>query len=287
MNTLVIGGTGLVGSALVGELLSRGVTGVAVVTRSAGKVEELPDGVEGRVADLTDPATFDGVFEGAERLFLLNPVSTTELHEGLSALHEARRVGVEKVVYLSVHNPESGLHIPHFASKIAIERAIRASGLPYVFLRPNNFYQNDFWSRQAILDYGVFPQPIGEPGIARVDVRDVAEAAANALLTSDFDGRAVSLVGPDELTGEDCARAWSEALGRTIAYGGNDLVAWERQSRQFLPAWMVYDLRLMFEVFHQGGFVGTDDDRAATREILGRAPLGYGAFTREVAKMWS
>ncbi len=287
MSTLVIGGTGVVGSAVVQELLSRGETGVRVLTRSADKVGELPDGVEGRVADLTDPTTFDGVFEGTRRLFLLNPVAMTELHEGLSALEEARRVGVEKIVYLSVHNPETGPHIPHFASKIAVERAIREAGIPFVFIQPNNFYQNDFWFRDAILGYGVYPQPIGEPGIARVDVRDVADAAATALVTSDFDGRAVPLVGPEDLTGVDCARAWSEALGREIAYGGSDLEAWELQNRQYLPAWMVYDFRIMYAIFHEGAFRGTDADRDATRAILGREPRAFGDFTREVAAGWS
>jgi uncharacterized protein YbjT (DUF2867 family) len=286
MSTLVIGGTGLVGSAVVDELLSRGEAGIRVLTRSPEKLDALPGSVEGRVADLTDPTTFDGVFEGTRRLFLLNPVAMTELHEALSALEEARRVGVEKIVYLSVQNPEAGPHIPHFASKIAVERAIRASGIPFVFLQPNNFYQNDFWFRDAILQYGVYPQPIGEPGIARVDVRDIAIAAANALTTPDFDGRAVPLVGPEDLTGEDCARAWSEALGREIAYGGSDLAQWELQNRQYLPAWMVYDFRIMYAIFHEGAFVGTEGDRAATREILGRDPRGFDAFTREVAASW-
>jgi len=286
MSILVLGGTGTVGSGVVRELLERGETGIRVLTRSADKASELPQGVEAAVADLTDPTTFDGVFEGTERMFLLNPVAMTELHEGLSALAEARRVGVRKIVYLSVQNPESGVHIPHFASKVSMERAIRESGIPYVILQPNNFYQNDFWFRDAMLQYGVYPQPIGEPGISRVDVRDIALAAANALVSSDFDGRAIPLVGPDVLTGEACARTWSGALGRELAYGGNDLAAWEMQNRQYLPAWMVYDFRMMYATFHEGSFQGTAADLAATREILGQEPRSFDAFTRECAGMW-
>ncbi len=286
MNTLVIGGTGTVGSAVVQELLARGVEGVRVATRSAERARDLPDGVEGVTLDLTDPLTFDGVFEGTDRLFLLNPVAMTELHEGLSALEEAKRVGVARIVYLSVQNPESGPHIPHFASKIAIERAIRASGIPFVFLQPNNFFQNDFWLKDVILQYGLYPQPIGDVGISRVDVRDIALAAANALTDDRFDGRAVPIVGPEVLTGEACARAWSEALGREIRYGGHDLAAWEQQSRAAMPAWMVYDFRIMYEMFLAGDFAGTDDDLAATREILGQEPRDFASFTREVAAMW-
>jgi uncharacterized protein YbjT (DUF2867 family) len=286
MSTLVLGGTGTVGGAVVRELLDRGESGLRVLTRTPENAADLPQGVKGVVADLTDPTTFDGVFEGTDRMFLLNPVAMTELHEGLSALEEARRVGVQKIVYLSVQNPEAGPHIPHFASKIAVERALRASGIDHVILQPNNFFQNDFWFRDALLEYGVYPQPIGEPGIARVDVRDIAVAAANALLTSDFDGQAVPLVGPETLTGEDCAQAWGEALGREIRYGGSDLHAWEMQNRAYLPAWMVYDFRIMYAMFHEGGFAGTEADLDATRRILDAEPRAFGPFTREVAEMW-
>ena len=286
MSTMILGGTGTVGGAVVQELLSRGVSGIRVLTRSEEKIGDLPEGVEGVVGDLADPLTLDGVFRGVDRLFLLNAVAMTELHEGLTALEEARRAGVGSIVYLSVHNPEEGPHIPHFASKVAVEWALRDSGIPYTILQPNNFYQNDFWFQEAMLEHGVYPQPIGEPGISRVDVGDIAVAAANALTTDIFQGRAFPLVGPDVLTGEDCARAWSRALGREIAYGGSDAAAWEEQAREMLPAWMAWDFRIMYEMFHEGGFAATQDDLDATEEILGRPPRSFEDFTREVAKSW-
>lgn len=286
MGMLIVGGTGTVGGAVVAELLERGEAGLRVMTRSPEKAADLPGGVEGVVADLTDPLTLDGAFEGADTVFLLNAVAMTELHEGLTALEEARRAGVGKIVYLSVHNPEKGAHIPHFASKLAIERAIRESGVRFVFLQPNNFFQNDLWLKEGILDHGVYPQPIGDVGISRVDVRDVARAAAAALTSDAFDGRAVPVVGPERLSGTDCARIWSEALGTEIRYGGHDLAAWEEQTRAAMPAWMVYDFRIMYELFLEGGFAATDEDLAATREILGREPRDLAAFAREVAGKW-
>jgi len=287
MSILVLGGTGTVGSEVVRELLERESGEIRVLTRDPNKVPDLPRGVEGVAGDLTDPTTLDGVFDGATRLFLLNPVAMTELHEGLTALEEARRAGVGKIVYLSVQNPEAGVHIPHFASKVAMERALRASGIRHVILQPNNFYQNDFWFRDAIVDHGVYPQPLGDVGVRRVDVRDVGAAAATALLSSDFDGEAIPLVGPKVLSGEACARAWSEALGRGVAYGGHDLPAWEAQARQMLPPWMAWDFRIMYSMFLEGGFEGSDADLAATRRILGAEPRSFHAFTREVAGMWS
>lgn len=288
MSTLILGGTGTVGGAVVAELLERGESALRVLTRSPEKVSHLPKGVEGVVGDLTDPTTFAGLFEGTERLFLLNPVAMTELHEGLTALEEAKRVGVGRVVYLSVYLPESGPHVPHFASKLAVERALRESGLAYTILQPNNFYQNDLWSRDALVDHGIYPQPIGDLGIRRVDVRDIAVAAVNALTASDsrLEGRNFPLVGPESLNGEDCARIWSQALGKPVVYGGNDLGAWESQARQMLPAWMAYDFRIMYAMFQAGGFVGSPDHLDATAEIVGAEPRSFDAFTREVAAGW-
>jgi uncharacterized protein YbjT (DUF2867 family) len=35
----------------------------------------------------------------------------------------------------------------------------------------------------------------------------------------------IEVIGPDTLTGDDLARIWSEATGREIRYGGDDLAA--------------------------------------------------------------
>ena len=50
MKTLVVGGTGTTGGAVVGGLLARGEQ-VRVMTRSAEKARALPAGVEGVVGD--------------------------------------------------------------------------------------------------------------------------------------------------------------------------------------------------------------------------------------------
>src|SRR6056297_850059 len=180
MKTLVIGGTGTVGSEVVDQLLSDD-TEIVVLTRSSDNLEKLPEGVEGIVGDLLQPKTLRTVFKDVSRLFMLNAVSPTECSEGLMALLAAKADGVEKIVYLSVQNADDALHLPHFGAKIPIEQVIKESGIDYTILRANNFYQNDYWFKDAILQYGVYPQPIGGVGLSRVDIRDIAEAAAIAL----------------------------------------------------------------------------------------------------------
>src|SRR5207248_6430967 len=112
MDVLVIGGTGTVGSWVVRELLARGAH-VRVLTRSAEHSKTLPAGAKPVIGDLLDPATVRSVFDGVEGLFLLNPVSMTESHEGLMALNGARMARVRRLAYLSVHHVDRAPHLPH------------------------------------------------------------------------------------------------------------------------------------------------------------------------------
>ncbi len=285
MKILVLGGTGTVGSQVVNELLARDV-GVRVLTRTAEKAESLPEGAEGVIGDLLDPETVRSVFGDTDGVFLLNPVSLTEATEGLMALNGIRASGVKRLAYLSVHNVDAAPQLPHFGSKVAVEAAIKSSGIPYTILRANNYYQNDYWFEDVLLQYGVYPQPIGDVGVSRVDVRDIAEAAAVALTTGEHDGQTYNLVGPDAHTGQSTAEVWSQALGRSIEYGGNDLDVWEQQSLEFLPAWMVFDFRLMYAHFQENGLKAMSDDIERQTELTGHAPRSFEDFARETAKTW-
>ena len=284
MKVLVLGGTGTVGSQVVRELLSRGAE-VSVLTRDPKK--SLPAGVRAVGGDLLDPAAVRSAFAGMDGVFLLNAVSATECHEGLMAVNGARLGAVKKIVYLSVHDVDKAPHLPHFGAKIPVEAAIKASGIPFTILRPNNFFQNDNWSKDALLGLGVYPQPIGNVGLSRVDVRDIAEAAAIALTSGGNDGRTVNLVGPEIHTGKSTAEIWGNVLGRRITYAGDDLDAWEKQSLAFLPAFLVFDFRLMYAFFQERGLKATAEDVERLTALLGHPPRRFDEFAAETARAWS
>lgn len=284
MRILVIGGTGTVGSQVVRELLARKMD-VRVLTRSADKTQSLPAGTQGVVGDLLDPGTVRSVFKGIDGVFMLNAVSPTETHEGLMALNGIRMSDVKRLVYLSVYNLDQALHLPHFGSKLPIESLVKSSGIPYTILRPNNFYQNDYWFKDALLEHGIYPQPIGDIGLSRVDVRDIAEAAAIALTTDGHEGQTYNLVGPDVLTGQSVAEIWTRALGKPTRYGGNDLDGWEQQSLQSLPAWMVFDFWLMYAFFQEKGLKAVPSDVERLTKLLGHAPRRFEDFAQETARM--
>lgn len=285
MKTLVIGGTGMVGSVVVQELLSRNQN-VSVLTRSREKAADLPEGVEGVIGELKSPGTVTSIFDGADQVFLINTVSPTEATEGLMAVIGAGLAGVKKLVYVSVHEVDKAPHLPHFGSKIPIEMAIKESGITYTILRPNNFYQNDYWFKDAILQYGAYPQPIGDAGISRVDVRDIAEAAAIALTTDTYNNTTINLVGPEVLTGKQTAEIWGKVLGKPINYGGNDLDAWEKQMLPYMPDWMVFDFKHMFAFFQKNGLKATSDDIRLQTKMLGHAPRAFEEFAKETAATW-
>ncbi len=285
MKILVIGGTGTVGSQVVRELLARKMV-VQVLTRNEDKAKSLPAGAEGIIGDLLDPKTVRSVFTGVDSVFLLIAVSTTETHEDLMAVNGMRMSGVKHIVYMSVHNLEQALHLPHIGSKLPIETAVKASGIPCTILRPNNFFQNDYWFKEAMLKHSIYPQPIGDLGISRVDVRDIAEAAAIAFATPGHEGQTYNLVGLQTHTGKSTAEVWSRALGKTISYGGNDLDTWEQQSLQFMPAWMVFDFRLMYKLFQDKGFKAAPADIDRQTNLLGHAPRSFEDFAMEAARVW-
>jgi uncharacterized protein YbjT (DUF2867 family) len=289
MKVLVLGGTGTVGSQVVRELQQRKAE-VSVLTRGdkGGSGKPLPQGVKAVIGDLKDVGTVRSVFRGFDGVFLLNVVSPTEAQEGLFAVNGARLGGVKRLVYMSVFDADKAAHLPHFGAKVPVEMAVRESGIEATILRPNNFYQNDLWFKDAMLQYGVYPQPLGDVGVSRVDVRDIAEAAAIALTEGGHGGRTYNLVGPVPETGASVAKLWTDALGREVRYGGHaDMDAWEKQQVGYgIPDYMAFDFRMMYEHFQKKGLKGTPGDVETLTRLLGHAPRAASAFTRETAEAW-
>jgi uncharacterized protein YbjT (DUF2867 family) len=285
MRILVTGGTGLVGRQLVREL-AKSRHDIQVLTRDPSKARNLPERAAAVQGDLREPATVRRVFDGVQAVFLLNPVSQTEGNEALMALSAMRDAGVTRVVYLSVHHVEGAPWLPHFGSKVGVEFAVRHSGIAWTILRPSNFFQNDYWAKESLLRFGVYPTPFGSKGVSRVDIRDVAEAAAIALTTSGHDGQTYDLVGPEAMTGESVARAWSRALGKAVTYAGDDLDAWEAQSLRFMPDWMVYDFKHMYAHFQKEGLIASLHAIAQHTTLLGHPPREFDAFAAETAAAW-
>jgi uncharacterized protein YbjT (DUF2867 family) len=136
------------------------------------------------------------------------------------------------------------------------------------------------------MSYGVYPQPIGSVGLNRVDIRDVALAAVNAMLNSSHDCKEYPLHGKDVLTGEGVAAIFSRHIGKEIYYGGNDLEAWAKQAQHMMPEWMVRDLRIMYGYFQKHGLLATPQDFSEQYKVLGREPQLFDDFVAEIVPIW-
>jgi len=278
MKILVIGGTGTVGRSLTRELVERGAD-VRVVTRDPDKAR---DGVEAVAGDLADPASLALAFDEIEAAYLLTPLVPDEADLGRNAVATARDAGLPRLVFQSVHRVDEGAHVPHFATKIEIRQAIEAAGIPHAVVAPNSFYQNDARARQAIVEHGVYPLPIGGVGVQSVDARDIAACAAAALLDPAWVGRTIPVVGPRPWTGEAVAGCYSGVLGRPVRYGGDDLDDWKAGVAGLMPDWLIEDLAIMYEHYQAAGLVAAGDDLDVTREALGREPRTLEAYAREL-----
>src|SRR5580698_2547399 len=158
MKILVIGGTGKVGAEVVKELQKRKAD-IRLFVRKDGT--PTPQGVEVAIGDLLDPVSVEMAMHGSDKMYLLNAVTPDELTQGLIAYDLAKRLKLKHVVYHSVFRVEHFKDVPHFASKFAIESAMRDFEVPFTIIRPNYFFQNDASLKDPLMKTGLYPTPLG------------------------------------------------------------------------------------------------------------------------------
>ena len=238
------------------------------------------------VGDLLDPVSMEKALHGVDKLYLLNAVTPDELTQGLIAYDLARKLKLQHIVYHSVFRVEHFKDVPHFASKLAIESALREFDVPFTVIRPNYFFQNDASLKDPMTKAGIYPVPLGAVGISAVDVRDIAEAAAIALTSEGHLGKTYNLNGPEVLSGPKVASIWSGLLGKEIRYPGDNMDAFEEQMRKQAPSWSAFDIRMMFQGYLERGFVADPGDLETLTELLGHSPRRYEDFARQTTLAW-
>lgn len=289
MSILVTGSTGTIGSLVVRGLVAQGAH-VRALSRDPGRAV-FPTGVTAVKGDMTDIPSMRAALKGIDTLFLINAVTADEVTQAISTLGLAREAGIRRIVYLSVLNSDAFTDVPHFAGKYTVERMIEQFDLPVTVLRPSYFMQNDARLREGLLQHGRYGMPVGDVGVAMVDVRDIAEIAVAALLRrarapSPLPREVIEITGPDALTGDALATIWSGVLGKPVSHGGNDLDAHEAFMAGVMPSWSAYDIRLMLARFHTDGMLGKPHAVDTLTGLLGHPPRSYHDFAAELAKAW-
>lgn len=217
---VVTAATGKLGSLVVDGLLTKvPAAEIAVAVRSPDKAKPLASrGVEVRLADYAKPQTLENAFHAGDRVLLISSNEIghrAEQHEAIVAA--AKRAGVGLLAYTSI------LHAEHAKMLLAAdhtitEKAIRASGLPFVFLR-NGWYLENYTERLApAIEHGVLLGCAGNGRIAAAARADYAAAAVAVLTGAGRAGDIHELAGDVSFTMSDLAGEVSRQSGRAVAY---------------------------------------------------------------------
>lgn len=218
MKILVTGATGKLGSKVV-EALLRTVPAerLAVSVRQPEKAEALRlKGIEVRHGDFDRPESLDRAFAGVDRLLLISADgdNETRIRQHAAAVAAAERAGVGFIAYTSAANAaESTLFLAEVHKNT--EEAIRATGIPYSFLRNNWYLENEIGTIQAVLAGAPWLTSAGTGKVGWAVRGDYAEAAA-AVLAGDGHENTVYELSGKPLSQEALASLLGEVLGREV-----------------------------------------------------------------------
>jgi uncharacterized protein YbjT (DUF2867 family) len=286
---LVVGATGTVGAAVLEALDEQGACIRVLVRaqRSAG----FPAGVEQVVGDLGDEASLRRALTGVRAALYVSPHAEDEIAYAENFIRACEATGT-RIVFVGVHVSSRtypsrlqrqmiSLMFPSYAPKLHLGQLIAASDTRPVMLAPINLFQNDEIFLED-LRAGSFPMPMRS--VNRVDVRDVAEIAAQALLRPAFPTAEYVIAGPESLSSAACARIWSAESGRPVQAGFTNDVDWDVLTSNRLSGKKAHDFRNALLAFRRRAWPATAEQIRTTTELLGRSPRRYRDYVAELLR---
>ena len=153
---IVTGATGALSRLVVQGLLEtlppeRIVAAVRTPTKAG---ELIARGVDVREADYSRPDTLRTAFAGAEKVLL---ISSSEVGQRVAqhgaVINAARAAGVAPLAYTSILNADTSTLLLAREHQ-STEASIRASGVPFVFLRNGWYCENQAASLRIAIEHG-------------------------------------------------------------------------------------------------------------------------------------
>ena len=281
---LVTGATGGVGSRVVRELRARGVS-VRAFVRDPGKARALlGGGVEVAAGDFSDAASVCRAIKDVDAVFLACTNDPRQVSFETGVIDAAAEAGVGRIVKLSAVGAEVGASVAFWDWHGRIEEHLRASGVPFVMLRPAFNMTNLLGSAEGVRHEGVLFAPAEGARVAMIDPGDVAEAAAVALGTDGHEGKTHVLTGPEAITFDRVAEELSAATGRGIRFVAvPDDAARQALVEAGIPGFVAGQIAAVFGALRQGAQERTTD---AVRALTGREPRAFVQFARDHASLF-
>lgn len=201
MRVAVAGGTGLVGRLVVAELRTAGHEPV-VLARSAGVDLTSGNGLAERLA-------------GCEAVIDVTNVLTTRRAAAVAffttvagnLVAAAREAGAGHVIALSIVGIDR-VGLGYYQAKLAQERVVAASGVPYTILRATQFFEFPVPLLAHRFPIAAMPRMLSQP----VAAADVAKTLVE-LIDTPPTGGTVQIAGPEQMRMLDVARRIERARG--------------------------------------------------------------------------
>ena len=262
--TLVISSTGKTGSRVAERLEARGVP-----TRAGSRSADPP-------FDWEDQDTWGAALDGAGAAYVsyYPDIAIPGAVEAITAFAAtALEHGVRRLVLLSGRGEEEAQRA---------ERAMRESGADWTIVRCSWFSQN--------FSEGLFAEQVGAGEVALpatsvpepfVDVDDIADVAAKALLEDGHVGQVYELTGPRMLTFEEAVGEIAAATGREVRYVPVSIDEFAARAREEgVPEDIVEFLTYLFGEVLDGRNANLTD---GVQRALGREPRDFSEFVRDSA----
>jgi NAD(P)H dehydrogenase (quinone) len=238
MSVIVVSGvTGRLGGRVARRLADAGVA-QRLVVRDPARAPGVP-GATVATAEYGDAAALRRALDGAGTVLMVSAAETPDrVDRHRTFVDAAAAAGVRHLVYTSFVGAAPDAVFTLARDHWATEQHIRASGLPFTFLRDSLYA--DFLPLMVGED-GVIRGPAGNGRAAVVAQDDIADAAVAVLRDPPAHaGRNYDLTGPAALTFAEMAATVTAVTGRPVAFQDETVPeAYASRARYGAPDWQV------------------------------------------------
>jgi uncharacterized protein YbjT (DUF2867 family) len=283
---LVTGATGTVGSEVVKQLSSDASSynikaGVHSI-ENANKVQQY-DRVKAVKIDYDKLEGLESAFRDVDKIFLLTHPSPKTVEHESNLVTEAKKSGIKHIVKQSIMGADLGADVEAMRLHRQTEKLIEESGIPYTFLRPNEFMQGFInFQGATIKSNNAFYVPAEDAKVSFVDVRDIAAVAVKALVDGDKHyNRTYMITGPEALSYHQAADILSNTTGKKIDYVNvSDEEARRGMKEAGLDDWLINTISDLYTVFRKGN---ASQVSSAVEEVTGRKATAFVEFAKDYA----
>ena len=219
---VVTGAFGFTGKHIARRLLAAGIN-VRTLTGHPDRSSSLRDSVDVRPLQFSDARRLASDLAGARVLYntywvrFAHGLTTYDsaVDNSLALIRAAGEAGVERIVHVSITNPDETSPLGYFRGKARVERAIRESSLSYAILRPAVLFGDDgilinniAW---LLRRFPLFVVPgSGEYRLQPIFVEDLAGLAVEHAARSD--NSTMDAIGPETFSFDELVTLVAEAV---------------------------------------------------------------------------